>query len=749
MLKTYLLGGASLVGLLGLTTPSIAQTAPAGAPPPANAPAGAATGGALPQIVVTAQRRSENLQNVPVTVTAVTAVQLTASGITDTQDLAAVTPGLNFPSSEGTALPHLRGIGSTVVAPGAENSVALYVDGVYYATAAGSILSLNNVSQIEVLKGPQGTLFGRNATGGLIQVTTRDPQQSFHGDADFGYGNYNTSIADAYVTGGVAKDVAADLAIQLAHQGDGWGRNLFNGKDTYKADKDISLRSKILWTPTTDTKVRLSFDYENTRSSQGSLFEAPGTASANPFYPSSVITNPRYDVNENTNPISTLNGGGASLRVEQNLGFASFVSTTAYRQERFFYTVDFDLGPAQLVSDQAAQEDKQVSQEFQLQSKGGGPLSWTVGLFYIHEDDGYNPLVVGFGGPAASMVGPGLALNAVSTTSSQKTDSIAGYGQATYEFLPASHLTLGFRYTYESKDFSGAQAGLLNNTISVPLDSASNSFSVSKPTWRVSIDHKFNNGPLIYVSYNRGFKSGGFNTNDPTSPPYQTEKLDAFEVGAKSDLLGRRLRLNASGFYYKYDNIQVSRFINGVPDIYNGARAKIYGIDVDAVVVATQDLTFTAGLEALHDSFTSFPCADHFLGAPMVSSPACTLSSTPSLPYQVSAKGNRLPDTPSFSGDLSVDYKHDLLGGVAHYNLTDSYNSGFYFEPDNHLRQNRFNLLNSSVLWVAPNDSYSLRLYVKNLTDERYLTEAASSALGFAEALAAPRTYGFVAGVKF
>ena len=744
---------------MSVASGAVAQTAASGsapggatatAPPAGPSAPAAASGPALPEIVVTAQRKRENLQDVPITVTAVSAAKLSAGGVQNTQDLTAVVPGLTFPSSEGTALPHIRGVGGTAVAPGVENSVALYVDGVYYGTAAGSILSLNNVSNIEVLKGPQGTLFGRNATGGLIQVITKDPTQDFHGDASVSYANYDTTSLEGYVTGGLANNLAADLAIQASHQGDGWGTNLATGKDVYKTDLDLSLRSKILWTPTDQTKVKLSFDYENSRSSQGAIFEAPGTDASNPFYPPSVLNNKAYDVNEDLQPATTLQAGGVSLRIDQDVGFANLASITAYRQDRFFFTVDFDLGPANLLSDKTTQVDKQISQEFQLQSKRSSKLQYTVGLFYYHAVDGYAPLDIGFGGPLEQAVGPGLALTDVYTTATQTTDSIAGFAQATYEILPRTNLTGGFRLTYESKSLDASESGELNvGGAPIPLEANTGSFSVTKPTWRVALDRKFTDTVLGYISYNRGFKSGGYSLSLPTSAPFQTEQLDAYEIGVKTNLFDRRIRLNASGFYYNYSNIQVNRFINGSPDIYNGGGAEIYGLDVDLDAAVTDRLTFSAGVEALHDAFTNFPCADFYVGGPHVGSPACTTSTTPSLPYDQSAKGNKLPDTPDLTASLSADYRQPMFDGEADFNITDSLNSGYFPDPNNEEKQPAFNVLNSSIRWTPSDERYFVRVWAKNLSDARYSLELASSSQGFAESLAAPRTYGLTVGTKF
>src|ERR1700728_1032670 len=203
----------------------------------------------LAEIVVTAQRRSENLQNVPIAVTALTSADLQSSGVNSTLDLPLLTPGLVAAQSAGNVTPHIRGVGTSAFGAGLENSVATYVDGVYIANAPSSVMQLDNVSEVEVLKGPQGTLFGRNATGGLIQITTKDPETTFSGHFQAGYANYQTSNAVGYVTGGLTDAVAADLSVAAQFQRQGWGRNYFNGEDAYRDDRNLAFRNKWLIHP--------------------------------------------------------------------------------------------------------------------------------------------------------------------------------------------------------------------------------------------------------------------------------------------------------------------------------------------------------------------------------------------------------------------------------------------------------------------------------------------------------------------
>jgi len=243
----------------------------------------------IEEIVVTAQRRRENLQDVPITVQAFSAQALESSGVTNAADLARVVPGMTMPTSAGYTLPHLRGVGITAIGPGIENSVALYVDGVYRGSSSSDAIALNNIASVEVEKGPQGTLFGRNATGGLIQVSTKDPEVGpLSGSADLGYANYQTTSGDLYLTGG-SELIAGDVAVKASHQNQGWGVNVATGQDVNATDLDLSLRSKWLIRPTDSTKVTVIFDYADVKFSTSALQNYGNTP--NFFYPGGTIQN--------------------------------------------------------------------------------------------------------------------------------------------------------------------------------------------------------------------------------------------------------------------------------------------------------------------------------------------------------------------------------------------------------------------------------------------------------------------------
>lgn len=690
----------------------------------------------LETVVVTAQRRSQNLQQVPIAVTAISGATLAAQGTTNVPELSNAVPGLTIQQAEGFALPHIRGIGNSAVGPGIENSVAVYVDGVYVASAPASVLSLNDVKRVEVLKGPQGTLFGRNATGGLIQIITREPSDTFEGNFDAGYGSYDSKNLKLYLSGPLDERVSANLAVEASRQGDGWGRNITLHKDVYTEDLNLSARSKWLVSLGDNTKLTLSFDYQHRRSNlDTTLGNDPGTPDY--YYGIRKPVGGRYDVALDTQPQSLLDGGGASIRLEHDFGKFHVLSISAYRDSRYKVAADFDLGPAPINFGGFVERDKEITQELQLQGKVPAWLNWTAGLYYISTRSSYAPLQLNFNGPA---INPLFPLTEVTNFATQKMDSIAGYGQATASLSDDTRITLGLRYTRENRHFDANETGVIYYAAPVTLAKFSgHSLSVTRTTWRAALDHDLSDTAMAYFSFSTGFKSGGFNPGNPNALPYRPETLTAYEIGAKTEWLDHRLRANASVFHYDYADIQVSRYINGVAEIYNGAAARVDGLDLDLEFAITNHLTLRGGAEFLDQRFTKFPAADYLVNCPTLPFQACSRS----------AKGNMLPQTPDVSLVLGVQYHTVLAGGDTVFSLSDAYKSKFYYDPSNTYAQPAFHLINGSVQWTSPSGRYNLMLWAKNIGDQKYTTNIGSALNAIGIAYGAPRVVGVSAGIAF
>ena len=690
-------------------------------------------------IVVTAQRREENLQRVPIVITAVSGEQLAQSGVTSLPTLSLVAPGLNARTSGGGVFqPSIRGIGtsSNVV----ENPVALYIDGVYLPNQNEGNQELPDVEQVAVLKGPQGTLFGRNATGGVIQITTRRPTQEFDVQAKAEIDNYATFRGGLFVSGGLGSGVAASVSADYAHQGEGWGDNLTTGNDTFRLAHSLSLRGKLLIEPTADTSILLIGDYLDRKSYAFSFVPYPGTSFVRP------LPGPygKQDTYSPVDPYAAFKGGGASLTIEQDFGSAELVSITAYRRGNTNYLFDdvptgtpiFYVGVGK-----GNQPNRSFTQELQFNSKGSGPITYTAGLFYYRNSNANLPIVRQFFPPFyGATVGPPTANRTTVTNGRERTESVAPFGQVGVKLGEATPFTIGGRYTYEQRKLDGQAVLNRYNGTSTTVPYTPAAATIRKPTWRLALDHRVTPDVLGYVSYNRGIKSGGFNILNPANPAYLPERLDAYEAGLKTELLDRRLRLNIGGFYYDYSNLQVTQFVGISQTIVNGAKARLYGVDVDFDARITPELRLSGGFELLHARFTSYPNA-------VGSTPRPTGGAAL---FPVNASGNRIPQSQKFAGTLAVNYAKPVSFGTIRANVTANHNGSYKFEADNFLGQGAYTLLNASVGWATRDDRYSLTIWGRNLADEIVLNNGTSQAIGYPVSYGQPpRTYGITAKLNY
>lgn len=724
--------GSAQTGPSAVTVAALATNAAGSSTPTSTTKAADETAvapAALEEIVVTAQRRSESLQTVPVAVTALTGDVLQAASATSVEDLARLTPGLQEANAAGFVLPRIRGVGTTSYGAGLENSVATYVDGVYIASGPGADLTLDDIERVEVLKGPQGTLFGRNATGGLINIVTRDPGQTTTGELSVGYGNYQTSTAHGYIGGAVTDSLVGDFAFRESAQGQGYGTNLATGSEVYRQVSDFTARSKWIWRPAELTSVRLIFDYTNRRDSDASAASTyPGTMS--PFGP--TPTGSPWDLDSNVNPYTRLRDGGVSLKIDQDIGELHVSSLTAYRRTSFFEQFDADATPTPAAAITFDEDERQFSQELQLLSGQESRLQWVAGAFFFTSKGAYDPQRLAIGPPVFSP--PSEPFTATILRSDQTTKAIAGFAQATYDLTDNTHLTAGARYNSETKTAEASRFGALPSASIIPLGPQTEESKTSaEPTWRLSLDHQFDQDLMGYVSYNRGFKSGGFNSGSPTQGPFEPETLNAYEIGLKSELFSRQLRINAAGFYYDYTNIQVSKYINNTIAYYNAPAAKIYGIDLDMEARLAPGLDLTGGVSLLHDRFTNFPNA-------LFATPLPTGGST--ITYQ-SANGNELPLTPSATVNLGLRYQFETRHGTWTSNLGGYFNSGYSGAADNILRQSSFVLLDARLQWSSPGTRYKVTFFGKNLADRAIASSILASSSATLTHYEPPRTYGF------
>lgn len=701
----------------------------------------AATDGTLAEITVTAQRRGESLQRVPIAVSAITAEKLAAVGMASTADIKIAVPSADVPLINGYALPFIRGIGTKAVGPSTESSVSTYVDNVYIGSSAAALLSFNNITRVEVLKGPQGTLFGRNATGGLISVITRDPGEELSLNAQASYGNYDTLRGSLYIGGPIASGVKADLAAYGNRQGKGYGTNLFTGNDIGRVFYDFGLRTKWL-IESGPLTVRISGDYSSSKTSTFVQRVAFGFTPPPAFAAGGNYGGGPWDTDLNFSPVVEIKGGGVSAKVDYEISPAVTLSSiTAWRKSRYHNQFDGDVTRTAGTQIDAIQTDEQFSQELQLLSGPGSSFTWVVGAFLYDAHGTYDPSLRILTGP--SSVGPFAGVRNSFTYARQDVFSIAPYAQATFEILPATKLTVGARFTYERRKHHGEGLNFSPAGVQVgPTVVIDQGLEASKLTWRIALDHQFGPDVLGYVSYNRGFKSGGGNLTSVTAPFYRPEQLDAYEVGLKSTLFGRRARLNSAAFYYDYKDIQVVSSNAGIISIYNGAAARVYGFEVELDAQVTDALRLSAGYTYLDAKFTDFPNA--VINNP---NPAGGVIQTVG-----SAKGNSLPNAPKSVISLNASYTVPLGDNKLTFNGSMYHNSGFGAEPDGFRRQSAYELYNASIDFTIA-DRWTLSLWGKNLSNAAVDLFPSVNGLGGGlgvprSSYAPPRTYGATIGLK-
>lgn len=692
----------------------------------------------LQDIVVTAQRRSESAQNVPISVAAFSADSLQSGGTRSTADLTGLVTGLTV-SAAGARQPiYLRGVGNNNIA--AASAVLLFTDGVYQPFNLGS-QSFSDIASVEVAKGPQGTLFGRNATGGVIQVTTRDPSDALSAEFEAGYGNYDTVTGRAYVAGGITENVRASVAAFYENQNDGWGTNFATGSDILTSES-YGARGKIVLDVSDATTIKISADYFSNHGNNGSVVARPAGydflfdyLTGTKFSPPTI-----YDVNSNYTPLWRVKEGGASITVDSRIGDLTFASITSWRKNKTYTQVDYDGTPVPFIDISRKDKSTAITQELQLKSPDNARFNWVAGLFYYFNDSDLTPFR--FGGIGATPVFGAPPGSPYDIYAFDTVNAYAIYAQGTAELFSDTRLTLGARYTIEKHDQNGF---VVAGTVP-PGTVGSQSETFRKPSFRASLDHRFNDNVMVYASYNRSFNAGYFNTaNVPgftaaANPVVRPETIDAYEAGFKSELFNRRVRLNVAAFQYDYSNLQQQIFRSGALVTINAASARIRGVDVEMQARVLPSLDLTAAAEFLDPKYISFPEAPLYTFAP---NGAMLVSAD-------DASGFSTSNAPHFS--FNAGFNYGIASSIGHFDAAMSlnYRGKTYADAFERLPIKSRYLLTASLKWTALDEKTEISVWGKNLLDEAYNESfAILDPVGPAGQPGAPLTYGVTIGRKF
>ncbi|HJU39121.1 MAG TPA: TonB-dependent receptor, partial [Tahibacter sp.] len=700
---------ASLLAVAGAAHAADATSADAAVEADANAQNESASSGdasKLDTVTVTARKREETLQDVPISVTAFTAESLDKLNVTDISDLAGKVPNLTIYAARGsntTLTAYIRGIGQSDPLWGFEPGVGIYLDDVYVARPQGALLDVFDVERIEVLRGPQGTLYGKNTVGGAIKYISRALPTETEGFGQVTLGNYAERDFKGAV-GGASGDGTWRGRVAFASMNhDGFGENLVTGEDV--SDKDTTaVRASVGFFPSDRFNATLSFDAINDHSN----VRGAKRLAINPFDPNRTPPNDSdYDVQNGMPNVNETEMRGESL-VMNFLpgGDFSFKSVTAYRKSDTATNIDFDTLQAKITDVRAYYDDNQFSQELQMNYDGGGAFHAVGGIYY-------------FRGEASGIILNNF-LNASfgTTTGTVETDSIAAYADGTYQFNEKFSLSAGIRYTSEDKNADVLNRAFSDATFTTPVATTADfndELSTSNFSPRFSLDYHLTPDALLYASASRGFKSGGFNirANVAAAPdsakPFKDEQVDAFEIGNKLALFDGRFFINTALFYNKYRDIQLSVFTsytlpNGTQgffgDFTNAGRAHVSGAEVEFAWKPDEHWTVNGNVAFLDTKY------DEYLDRGVDI-----------------ADRQRFTNAPAFQGGLNVEYTTPVGAGSVTGRVGYRYQTKVVPTTDlsTAIAQDKYGLLDATLIWET-GTPWSFALRGTNLTDRSYRT---------------------------
>jgi iron complex outermembrane receptor protein len=656
---------------------------------------------AVEDIVVTAQRREQRLQDVPLAVSAFSMESLEDGKVESLLNLDGKVP--NVVLAPVGAYPfasafYIRGLGYADVESSFEPSVGVELDGVYLSRNVGAVQDFFDIGGVTILRGPQGTLYGRNTIGGVVSVQSRRPSFDFGARAQATFGSNGRQELRAGVEGALIEDQLAGKFSFLTKTYDGYIKN-YDGRDMGAQDV-TSMRGALLWTPTASFDATLIVDYTKDKGT--------GTAFENASLPSMVLPGFGEPADPDGDPVlshvgddifSDLEALGVTLNANWDLGPVKLTSITGYRKTDTEVLSDFDGTPTPFMTVHRDETHDQFSQELRLASNTDGPLTYVVGAYYMTQE--YDIATGQFG----TVFGSPTAGSTIYTQ--QKADSWAVFGQADYEVLPGLTVTAGGRYSKEEKTFTTQPLFYPN------AETFEASFDDFSP--KVGVSYKWSDTLMTYAQYSRGFRAGGFNGRAGSFlavGPYDSETVDSYEVGVKSDLFDRRLRLNAAVFTSDYQDMQqsVQQLIPGTlinqTLVANVGAATISGFEAEATALLTDVFTISASVGYLDASYDEF-MADLGDGLGVIDRTY--------LP---------MPYAPKWSNSVTFNYKDDFDFGrvtaqasVRH--MTDMYTSFSTLNATTDLTMRQSNtVVDGSLSLELPDGRWRVSLWGKNLTDE-------------------------------
>ena len=678
------------------------------------------------EILVTARKRSESLLDVPISISAFSGDQLVKAGLNSVSDIQNSVPNLQYsPRGELENQINIRGVGGDPRNIGTESGVGLYIDGVYAGRTAGCNQDLSNIAQLEVLRGPQGTLFGKNTTGGVINIITEKPSDEFKGQLRGSYGNYNALFLKGTVSGPLTDNLFAGISLSSSTR-DGYVLNLFDGR---KLD-DVNRRGgrlQLVWKSPAGLNVYWTADHTSSNVDFALTQLAPPFVGSGAPY---ANVNSRFVTSLDQSNMERLNTTGASQTVDYQFGDdgPTLTAVSGFRQTHVNVYSDSDSLPIDTVhSGPFPDNSRFFSQEVRLASPDRGLIRYVVGGYYFHQHAN-----------AVRSVYLSAGTNLFFTIANVNTDSFAGF--ANVDVHPTSTLTItgGLRYTDEKKhaNFFQRNATFNYNFTGLRRDD-------SDLSWTASINYRPIQNLSVYATASRGFKSGGFNVElistanvSPNSISYAPEKLLNFEAGAKGRALNGMLTFSAAGFYDTFDNKQVTQLLAGVVPIFsvgNAAKARIKGFELEGALKPSSVFTLSGSVSRIISRYLSFPDAARVNGV------------------VVDYTGNRLELAPKWSADGAIDARFPISFGFVTARGQVRYTGDTFFQPDNAPGnlQKGYTLLSGRIGVDTHDGRTALALVGKNLTNKGYYVFSRFNGTNHQVLYGEPRTYGVELIQKF
>lgn len=683
---------------------------------------------ALGEIVVTAQRRPELLRDVPISIANLDAEQLRNGDVVKLSDIEYLTPGLRFDSVTNAVQPTIRGIGTSVNAAGGGSNVGIYVDGFYSPDPLTSNFDVLNVNNIEVLKGPQGTLFGRNTTGGAILVTTAEPSTKTGGVAEVDYERFNTQRYKGYFTTGLTDNLAVDVEGQYLSS-NGFLTNIIDGNDDIDHSEDWSARIGLKYAPIDGISFLLRYNH--------SYISNPGDSLADPFVqPSGQVlaygpllgsglyaTDPNHVGREPGQFIGFwAKVDNPQLTIKADLGFANFTSYTQYRRDLSKAYNDFDFSAANVFLADLNVKQETVTQEFLLTSKPSEQgFKWTAGAFYYGSQERWD-----FNSAGALPITPILS-------NGTNTYSFAGYGDATYQFTRQWSLTAGARYSVDRVTDAWF-------TTTYPDISVLPNYQSDRLTPRGVLMFKPTDESSAYFSFTKGYKSGLLNVGGDQATPVKPETVDAYELGYKYE--AGPVAVDGAVFKYNYKDLQVSSYFGDSAEISNAASSRIYGVDLQT------RYKFPIGIAVnLGGAYTKAEYVN-FTNAPIYVSCGAACGGFFAEESENITDGP-MQRSPEFTADAGATYPLETAIGRLNFSGDFYHTSKYYFDPSAQFEQSRYNTLGLRASWTDLSDRYTIAVYGNNVTDARYRTSYLATNFGVGASWNEPAAWGVSLRAKF